>query len=120
MLSGATNAALAIGTATGTILNDDTALRISDVSAREGDSGTTPFVFTISLEKPSALPVTVSYATADGTANAGSDYEAVARYAAQLCAGRDDEERHDRRDRRHGDRSARDLLGAPLGGDRER
>ena len=34
--------------------------------------------FTVTLEKASALPVTVNYATADGTANAGSDFTALA------------------------------------------
>ncbi len=76
-LSGARGATIGSGTATGTILNDDTAIRISDASGAEGDSGTTPFAFTVSLEKASALPVTVSYATADGTANAGSDFTAA-------------------------------------------
>ena len=33
--------------------------------------------FTVSLSSPSALPVTVDYSTADGTAIAGSDYTAA-------------------------------------------
>src|SRR4030095_16025721 len=55
VLSDAVNETLAVGTATGTILNDDTALRISNVSSREGNSDTTPSGFVVSLEKPSAL-----------------------------------------------------------------
>ena len=35
-------------------------------------------VITVSLSTPSTLPVTVNYATADGTANAGSDYTVAA------------------------------------------
>jgi subtilisin family serine protease len=52
-------------------------LRISDVSASEGDSGTTSFTFTVSLSSPSTDDITVAYATADGTALAGSDYTGV-------------------------------------------
>lgn len=33
---------------------------------------------TISLDAPAVLPVTVNYATADGTARAGEDYTGVA------------------------------------------
>ncbi len=78
ILLGARTSTIGAGTATGTILNDDTALRISEpTSAFEGDSGTTALVFTVGLEKPSALPVTVNFASADGTALAGSDYTAL-------------------------------------------
>ncbi len=50
-------------------------LSIDNVSANEGNAGTTPFTFTVTLSAASASPVTVSYATADGTATAaGSDY----------------------------------------------
>jgi hypothetical protein len=62
----------------GTILNDDgPVLRITDASKAEGNSGTTPFTFTVTLSPASAGPVTVKYATANGTALAGSDYAAV-------------------------------------------
>ncbi len=51
------------------------ALRINDVTVIEGDSGTTAAVFTISLSEPSGSPVTVDWATADGSATWGSgDY----------------------------------------------
>jgi hypothetical protein len=40
----------------------------------EGDSGTTLADFTIFLSTTSSVPVTVDYATADGTAVAGTDY----------------------------------------------
>jgi LmbE family N-acetylglucosaminyl deacetylase len=52
-------------------------LAINDVSLKEGNAGTTAAVFTVSLSAPSSLPVTVSYASANGTAVAGSDYTAV-------------------------------------------
>jgi hypothetical protein len=53
------------------------AITISDVTVSEGNTGTTAAVFTVSLSAPSAQPVTVAYATADGTATAGSDYQAA-------------------------------------------
>jgi hypothetical protein len=51
-------------------------LRIGDVSLTEGNSGTRAATFTVTLSAPSAYPVTVQYATANGTAAAGSDYQA--------------------------------------------
>jgi hypothetical protein len=51
-------------------------ITISDVAALEGRNGTRLFVFTVSLSWASDDPVTVSYATANGTATAGSDYQA--------------------------------------------
>jgi len=50
------------------------ALSINDVSLFEGNTGTTNAVFTVSLTPAAALPVSVNFATADGTATAGSDY----------------------------------------------
>jgi hypothetical protein len=44
------------------------------ISGREGNAGTTPFVFTITLSKASAAAVTVPYATVAGTAKSPSDY----------------------------------------------
>jgi hypothetical protein len=63
----------------GTIVNNDVApppsISISDISRREGRSGTTYFTFTVALSAPSTVPVTVNYATADGTAKASdNDY----------------------------------------------
>ena len=78
-LSGATGAAITDGEAIGTILNDDDlpALRVSDPVMREGNSGTTALTFMVKLSNPSSFPVSVSYATADGSAQAGSDYVAA-------------------------------------------
>jgi len=73
-LSGA-DAGAATGTAT--LLNDDaTVVSVSSVQQVEGNS-TNTLTFTITLSNPSAFPVTVNFATADGTALAGSDYVAT-------------------------------------------
>ena len=50
---------------------------IGNVSLAEGNSGTTAVTFTVSLSTASGLPVTVNYATADGTAKALGDYAAT-------------------------------------------
>jgi Calx-beta domain-containing protein len=61
---------IADGSGLGTITNDDAPhLSISDPSVSEGAGAA---VFTVSLDGASA--VTVHYATADGTAQSGSDY----------------------------------------------
>src|SRR5262249_17171846 len=67
------------GTGTGTIQNDDAvpSLSIDSISLPEGNSGTTLMPFTVTLSSVSAQTVTVSYATANGTATAGSDYTAL-------------------------------------------
>jgi hypothetical protein len=53
------------------------ALSIGDVTVLEGDAGTTPAAFTVSLSAPAGpAGVTVEASTADGEAVAGSDYEA--------------------------------------------
>ncbi len=49
-------------------------LTVTGSSVIEGNSDTTPLAFTISLSAPAATIVTVSYATAGGTATAGSDF----------------------------------------------
>src|SRR5207302_9050221 len=53
-------------------------LTIDDLRVREGDSGTATARFTVTLSPASSRSVTVDYATADGTATAGSDYTAAA------------------------------------------
>lgn len=76
-LSANTAGTLLGGNGVGTINNDDAqpTISIADVSGNEGTSGTTPFVFTLTLSNPSSLPITVNFATADGTATvAGGDY----------------------------------------------
>ncbi len=52
-------------------------LTVNDIRLAEGDSGTTTARFTVTLSAPSSQTVTADYATSDGTALAGSDYDAV-------------------------------------------
>ena len=49
---------------------------IANAAVAEGNSGSTNAGFTVSLSQASTSPVTVKYATANGTATAGSDYTA--------------------------------------------
>lgn len=80
-LSAATSATIGEDQAVGTIQNDDSArlpsLVIGDASASEGNSGTNTFSFPVTLSASSAQTVTVNFATANGTATAGSDYVAA-------------------------------------------
>jgi CSLREA domain-containing protein len=79
VLSAPTNATIAASNATGTIINDDAgpSVSIDNVSQAEGNSGSSNFAFTVSLSQASEQAVTVSYATSDGSAIAGSDYTAT-------------------------------------------
>jgi hypothetical protein len=52
-------------------------LSIGNSSVIEGNAGTTLMQLAVSLSAPSALPVSVHFASADGTAKAGSDYVAT-------------------------------------------
>ena len=78
-LSNPVNATLAKPEATGTIIDDDRlrTLSIAEASVAEGDSGSVGLSFTVTLTPSSVEQVTVNYATADGTATAGTDYTAA-------------------------------------------
>jgi Calx-beta domain len=52
-------------------------LSIDDVTVAEGNAGSAAAVFTARLSQAGTLPVTVSYATANQSALAGSDYQAA-------------------------------------------
>jgi large repetitive protein len=73
------NATIADGQGLGTILDDDgpPGLSVSDVSVAEGQSGTVNANLTVTLLPASGQTATVSFATADGTATAGTDYAAT-------------------------------------------
>ncbi len=86
------NALVTDSQAVGTILDavDDTPPileSISDSIVTEGDSGTVTAIFTLTLSAPSGQPVSVTFATADGTATAGSDYVARTTSTLTFCAG---------------------------------
>ncbi len=80
-LSAPLNAILADSQGLGSINNDDAtqqpSLTISDPSLTEGSSGSTNALFMVSLSESSSSTVTVSYATANNNATAGSDYSAI-------------------------------------------
>ncbi|MGN6184329.1 MAG: Calx-beta domain-containing protein [Thermoanaerobaculia bacterium] len=78
-LSGASNATITRPRATATITDDDgtPALLIGDATMAEGDSGAVMASFTVTLAGNAAQTVTVEYATANGTASAGTDYAAA-------------------------------------------
>jgi ELWxxDGT repeat protein len=63
------------GTQTGILVRP--ALSISDATITEGNTGSVSATFTLSLSVPGVAPVTVHYATANGTATAGRDYTAA-------------------------------------------
>jgi urease beta subunit len=76
-LEGTKNAKIADGQAVVSVADDEPRISVGDVYAAEGNSGATPFAFTVSLSVPYDRPVSVDYATADGSATAGSDYAAA-------------------------------------------
>jgi len=81
-LSNPSNATIAKAQGLGTIIDNDSApalpqLSIKDVTVTEGDSGTTNAAFVVNLSQASTQTVSVQYATANGTAIAGSDYTAT-------------------------------------------
>jgi Calx-beta domain len=75
-LSNPGNATIAAAIGTGTITDNDAApsITVNDITATEGDAGTTNAVFTVSVSVPSGMTVTVNYATANGTATQPADY----------------------------------------------
>src|SRR3954464_9770816 len=54
-----------------------TGISIGDATIMEGDNGTQMAVLAVTLSGPINPPVTVNYSTANGTAVAGSDFQAV-------------------------------------------
>jgi hypothetical protein len=62
-------------------------ITVKDVRAKEGNSDTTSFVFTLSLNDLAIDPVTVVYATAGGTATPIVDFVPVAGTTATFAVG---------------------------------
>jgi Tol biopolymer transport system component len=78
-LTNATNAVILGNQGRGTITDNDAqpTIAINDTSVTEGDSGTTNATFNVTLSAASGFTVTVNYATADGLATAGTDYQST-------------------------------------------
>lgn len=77
-LTSVSNAVIVRGRGVGTILNDDTGgvLLVRNVQRLEGDSGSQPLLFEVTLSAPQSVTATADYVTVDGSATAGSDYRA--------------------------------------------
>jgi len=58
------------------ILDDEPLVSINSPAVVEGNTGTTALNFTVSLSAPSDVPVSVTYATANGSATSPGDYQA--------------------------------------------
>jgi hypothetical protein len=79
-LSAATNASIIDESGTGRILNDDPTppkVSVSGFSATEGGTGLKAFSFKVTLDQAATKPVSVKYATSNGTATSGSDYNSA-------------------------------------------
>ncbi len=57
--------------------DEDPELSIDSIEVFEGDSGTVSAQFKVTLSRPLPFDVQLGFATADGTATAGSDYQAT-------------------------------------------
>jgi large repetitive protein len=76
VLSNPVRATVGTGTGTGTIVDDEVAsvIDIAEPTLAEGDAGASTMAFEVTLSNPSAVPVTVDWATASGTATGGVDF----------------------------------------------
>jgi chitinase len=88
VLSNPSNTSVVGGNGVATIADEDASptLSIDDVTVGEGDAGTTPTNFTVSLSAPSGRDVTVEFVTVEGDATASTDY-AVSSGTLTLLAG---------------------------------
>ena len=79
LLSSPTNATVSVGQGVCTILDNDLPpnITIDNATVTEPDTGVAYINFAVRLSAPSGRPVSVKYATANGTAAAGPDYTAV-------------------------------------------
>jgi hypothetical protein len=77
-LSAPVNVTIGDGQGTGTIDDDDgPRVQAPDFAMTEGNAGTTAATFVLGLTSGSPQPVVVSYATSDGTAQGGSDFQST-------------------------------------------
>lgn len=75
-LSNAKGAQIADSQGFVTIADNEPRVTIGDATIVEGDAGTATMTFNVYLQYASSLPVHINFATADGSATAGSDYVA--------------------------------------------
>src|SRR5262249_48925617 len=68
------------------IADNEPRVWVGNASVLEGNEGTAPAVFTVSLSSAYDRPVTVTYGTADGSAVAGGDFTATSG-AVAIAAG---------------------------------
>ena len=91
-LSNAVGGAIGSGVAAGVVINDDASpavagtVSINDVTITEGDAGAKTATFTVT-RTAGAAAFDVTYATANGTATAGSDYGVIAPTVLSFAAG---------------------------------
>jgi len=85
-LSGAMNASIADAQGQGTILDDDATFSIDDQSTAEGQTGPSTLTFNVSRTSGTG-PASVSVASNDGTAAAGSDFVGVAPTVVNFADG---------------------------------
>ena len=80
---GSPNAGVADSQGVATIVDDDPRpyVSVGNATVTEGNTGTTTATFPVTLDRPSAQPVRVRYATSDGSAVAGDAGGAPADYA---------------------------------------
>jgi hypothetical protein len=76
-LSNPSNAVVAGTAATGTIRDDEPTVSAPSVTVLEKNSGSTTATITVNLSNPYDQPITLTFATRDDTATAGSDYVAT-------------------------------------------
>lgn len=89
-LSNAVNMTLGDASGSGLINNDDTqpSISIANLTQLEGQAGTTPFLFTLTLSNPSSQTVTVNASTANGTATlANNDYQPLSNAVVSFAPG---------------------------------
>jgi hypothetical protein len=76
-LTGSAIAPIDSGHAVGVIVDDEPRVAIGSASVTEGNTGTKPITFLVTLSAGYDQPVTVTYATSDGSATtSGGDYQA--------------------------------------------
>jgi hypothetical protein len=77
-ISNVQNATVNTSRGTGFIVDDDgPTISVNDVSVREGNVGTKPATFTLTLSAASVEAIAVRVTTAAGTATAGSDFNSI-------------------------------------------